>query len=152
MPFTNAINGALKHFCGKNVGGIQHLEDRDSDLIYLIHDNATIKSVPWTLEGKPLKTIKKPDIIGTSLAHLASLRGDEYEAKSLSATAEDIEKHPDDWLKARKAKKSRWADCYHVCELKRVVSMEAVFPHYKRDGVMGSGEFFSHFFFVIYIV
>ena len=136
-----ALNGVLKYFCGMEVGGIQHVPGPD-DLIYLIHHDQPFISKPLHGGLKPVTTKKKPDLIGTSPAHLASLCKEQ--PKPLGTLVDSIKRDPSRWEKIRKEHESHWEDCWNVLEVKFVKKITAVFPRYTEDGVLGRGEFFCY--------
>ncbi|KAH6903795.1 hypothetical protein BKA70DRAFT_1513450 [Coprinopsis sp. MPI-PUGE-AT-0042] len=136
-PLVNGINSVLSHFCGAKIGTAEHTPGSD-DLIYMVQDTAYISSKPLTPDAGANSTWRKPDVIGTSLAHIAALSGIKGgTSKPLSYWVEDFQANAEIWSEIRRHKKSTWKDCWNVWELKCEKCVEVGFPYYTVMGVLG---------------
>ncbi|KAH6904249.1 hypothetical protein BKA70DRAFT_1226901 [Coprinopsis sp. MPI-PUGE-AT-0042] len=139
-PLVNGVNKVLEHFHEVTVGGVPHASSPD-DLIYMVQDPAIIKSKPLSAEAGTKATLRKPDAIGTSVSHVASIGGQAKDCnKSLSHWVNDFIADPKRWAEIKPKERTTWADCWTLWELKKQKVLNGVvFPNYHLDMVMDSG-------------
>ena len=141
------MNRVLAHYSGASPGGLQHTPSKD-DPIYLVQDPAYLRSGPLSNEPTSNTRLRKPDIIGTSIAHIASLWGGRLTASApFDKWKQNLITSRVRWKEIRSQKHSQWDDCWNVWELKLQTSFPDVqYPSFELKAVLGLSEsiFFWH--------
>lgn len=137
----NGANTVLAHFSGLSIGGLGHTPGTD-DLIYMIQDPAIIKSKPITSDNGSKNTLRKPDAIGTSVAHIITLSGaTDASSKPFSHWVTEAVTNSETKDELKKNGQTKWEDCWNIWELKFVKqSTEVVFQRYTTAAIRGGGE------------
>jgi hypothetical protein len=140
-PLVNSANAVLAHFSGLSIGGLTHVPGPD-DLIYMIQDPAIIRSKPITNDSGSKNTLRKPDAIGTSVAHIVTLSGaTNATSKPFSYWVTEFIANSEKNNEIKKNGQTKWEHCWNIWELKFAKqNLEVEFQTYTTAGVRSGGE------------